>query len=476
MSRLMGRFASARERGAVAVMVAILTPVLLIMAAFAVDAANAYAQGRQLSVAADAAALAAAAKVGERLPPGTPCTAAFAASKVPLATEVANDYNSVNNRYNGPEDSEPVDSVTVTCVDTDGDGRADTIDVAVSNSREVPTAIAQVIGVDSLQPNATATARWSRRVSVGGLRPWAVCDETSEAAQQAFADGDTETTFVTGLDNKVGICSNGPTAGNWGSMNFEGGSPDASSLADWTRDGYPGPVIIPSQIPADPGVTNSGNPKPGNDGLKAAFQSLVGQVVAFPSVRECTDDCLGNNAEFDTVGILTARVCGIQYANSTYNEDPATGGVVDCWKDPSTFGSTPGRGVVTNSAEMTKNGESLTASDAAFTEEDEGAVVTVAGAGSGGKDLTATVEQFISPTEVRLGDKAQNDVAGATVTFVDTDVLPQRPNGSYVDHIQFQYQDYSVSSYAGSAAQTCPLDPADPNYNPLCVGTVELYR
>ena len=107
------------ERGAVAIMTALLLVVLLVAAAFAVDAGNAYAQNRQLSVAADAAALAAAAKVGEQLPPGDACTSAFAASQSGLATQVANDLNTANNRANGPGDSEPVDSVTVTC-----DGRA----------------------------------------------------------------------------------------------------------------------------------------------------------------------------------------------------------------------------------------------------------------------------------------------------------------------------------------------------------------
>jgi hypothetical protein len=452
----------------VAVLVATLSVVLLVMAAFAVDAANAYAQSRQLSVAADAAALAAAAKVGDQLPPGSPCTAAFAASNLPLATQVANDYNTANNRYKGPDDSEPVDSVTVTCVDTDEDSLPDAIDVSVSNSRQVPTATAQVIGIDSLQPNATATARWSRVPSVGGLRPWAVCDETSIAAQEAFKDGDTTSTFVTGLDNKVGICSKGPTAGNWGSMDFDGGANPANVLAQWTSEGYPGAVTIPSQTPADPGVSNSG-------ALRAAFQTLIGQIVAFPSVSECTDDCTGNNAEFDTVGIITARVCGIQYASSTYNVDSATGQIVDCWKDPSTFGSTPGRGPFTD-ASMSKNDNVVTSDAAGFTEDDEGAMVTVTGAGKGKGDLTATIEEYLSGRQVRLSIDAKTSVDDAALTFGGTDVLPKQANGSYVDHIQFQYQGYSTSNYAGTEAQTCPLDIADPNYNPLCVGAVQLHR
>lgn len=469
MSTLTRRQDSGQERGAVAIIVAVLSVLLLVVAAFAVDGANAYAQNRQLSVAADAAALAAAAKVGEQLPAGTACTASFAASQVPLATQVANDYNTANNRANGSGDSEPVDSVTVTCVDTTDSGTSpNAIEVSVSNSREVPTAIARVIGIDSLQPNATATARWSRTAAVGGLRPWAVCDETSIAARQAFDAGDTTSTFVTGLDNKVGICSQGPTAGNWGSADFDGGGNPANVLAEWTRDGYPGPVAIPSLIPADPGVSNSG-------ALGSAFAGLIGEVIALPSVTECTDKCAGNNAEFDTVGILTARICGIQYANSTYNVDPTTGGIVDCWKDPSTFGSTPGRGAFAD-ADMTKNDDVLTSDGAGFTEEDEGAVVTVAGAGPGGSDLSATIDEVLSTSQARLSEDAKKDVENATLTFVDTDILPKQPNGSYVDHIQFQYQEYSVSSYNGSNAEPCPLDPADPDYNPLCVGTVELYR
>ena len=60
-------FTESRQRtedtGAIAVVVAILSTLLLLMAAFAVDLGNAYAVKRQLSVAADAAALDAARAV-----------------------------------------------------------------------------------------------------------------------------------------------------------------------------------------------------------------------------------------------------------------------------------------------------------------------------------------------------------------------------------------------------------------------------
>lgn len=442
------------ERGAVAIMAALLLVVLLVAAAFAVDAGNAYAQNRQLSVAADAAALAAAAKVGEQLPPGNPCTSAFTASQTGLATQVANDLNAANNRANGPGDSEPVDSITVTCVAEDGN---EYIEVTVENSRTVPTTMAQLIGIDSLQPGAQATARFARVQAVGGLRPWAVCDETAKAAELA-----PNQTFVTGLDNKVGVCSKGPTAGNWGSIDFDGGANAAGDLARWTRDGYPGPVTIPSLLPADPGVSNS-------SGLTAAFAGLVGEIVQFPAVTECVGKCQGNNGEFDAVGIITAKVCGIQYANGTYNVDSSTGGLSDCWQDPSTFGGA-GAGRTVFDASIDKNDNVLSSNNADFTAADVGRQVIVVGAGNGGKDLESTIESLISENQVQLADDAKKDVTTAELTIQDPPLLPQEPNGDYIDHIQFRWVAYTTSSYPGGSGTTCALD------DPLCVGTVQLWN
>ena len=267
-------------------MVAILATVLFVMAAFAVDIGNAYAVARQQSVAADAAALAAAAKVGEKIPAGTACTQAMLTSigANALAKQTADAYNTANNKTGV---SEPVKSVTVTCP------TADALEVRVDNSRAVKTTLAGIIGISEISPGSFAVARYQRTRSVGGLRPWAICDETVNEAE-----ANQNTTYATGIDNQAGPC-NSVANGNWGAVDFDGGSNPAGDLADWTMNGYPNPVVIPDpSLPADPGVS-------GSSGLKAAFTDLVGKVVLFPSVTQFNGGS-GNNASF---GLSASRPC-----------------------------------------------------------------------------------------------------------------------------------------------------------------------
>jgi hypothetical protein len=294
------------EDGAVAAIVAILAVALLLMSAFAVDVGNAYANGRQLSVAADSAALASAAKVGEAIPIGQTCNAATLSTidATTIAKQTADTINGENLKGNT---TEAVKSVAVSCTPT-------YVEVTVINERAVPTTFGKLAGVDNITPTKSATARYVRVPTSGGLRPWAVCDQSAIAAQQA-----PNTTFATGLDNKIGACSAGPTSGNWGAVDFNGGNNAAGDLAAWTLNGYPNPVTIPNPLlPADPGVSNS-------SALRAAFTALVGQMVLFPTVTRCNGACNGNRATFDAVGIMTAKVCGIRYASSVYNAGS------DCW-------------------------------------------------------------------------------------------------------------------------------------------------
>ncbi len=259
----------------IAILVAVMATMVLVLAAFAVDIGNAYANARQLSVAADAASLAAAAKVGQAYPFGQACSAATLTSigAQGIAQAEATRINTDNARATNVG---AVDSVTVACADS---GKA--IEVTMANSRGVPTTIANVIGISQINPGSHATARYVRvplPPTVTGLRPWSVCDSVVQRAQL-----DPNKTFATALDNKLfGADGNaydscpGISNGNWGSVDFDGGSNPAGVLADWTANGYPNPVTIPNaHLPADPGVSNS-------SALRAAFEGLVGQVVLFP--------------------------------------------------------------------------------------------------------------------------------------------------------------------------------------------------
>ncbi len=445
------------DRGAVAVMVALLSTLLLVLAAFAVDIGNAYAVARQQSVAADAAVLAAVAKVGEAIPRGQACTQALlnSISANTLAKTTADAYNTANNKSGV---SEPVVSATVTCP------TADAVEVRVDNSRAVPTSLAGIIGITEINPGSYAVARYQRTLSAGGLRPWAICDSTVLAAASAL-----NTTFATGIDTQAGPC-NSTASGNWGGVDFNGGSNPAGDLAAWTLLGYPNPVTIPNPLlPADPGVS-------GSSGLDNAFTNLVGKVVLFPSVSGFNPGS-GNNASFNAVGLATVRICGVRYANTTYNIDLATGLQSDCWVNPVGTTSTTVT-TQTTTGTMANNSNVLTIASGLFpTVANPNVVITVsvAGAGNGPNPLDATVVTLTSPTTVTLSAQAKKAVTAAAVTITTTTttysgLVPLQPNGSPMDHIQFRWVNYSVSNYPGNNATPCAFT------DQKCVGFTSLWN
>lgn len=468
------------DSGAVAILVAILMTVLMVMGAFALDIGNAYAQGRQISVAMDAAALSAAAKVGQAMPINTACTSAVLANiGAQSIAQAEADAINTKNRKNGL--AEPVQSVSVTCQDG---GKA--VQVTVGNSRGVPTALAGVIGVDSIRPAADASARYVKRTVGGGLRPWAVCSTTLTQAQQ-----NPGTTYWTALGNwntkdSVGICGTS-APGNWGSVDFDGGSNSAGDLADWTLNGYPGPVTIPDPyLPADPGTTNS-------SALRAAFQSLVNQVVLFPAVDGISGS--GQNAVFDAVGVGTVKVCGVVYQGNIYNTTPS-GGASDCWRTPSPPTATTTTqdttiGPFTVKGSMTKNNNVLTIPANTFASIPTGpdisnqATIRVTGAAKQGNTAvplvsTVTLPDPLPTTSITLTDKADNTVTNVDVTITVTSTKATTTTtggfglyddkGNLQDQIQFRWVNYTTSSYTGPGGSGCALT------DPTCVGQTVLWR
>jgi Flp pilus assembly protein TadG len=126
------------DRGAVAIMVGILMTVFLLLAAFAIDIGNAYANARQLSVAADAASLSAAAKVGEAYVSAFPNAACDLANLTAInATQIAQTQaDLVNTQNNKSGVNEPVGPVVITCENSNK-----SIQVSIKNNRQVKTGL-----------------------------------------------------------------------------------------------------------------------------------------------------------------------------------------------------------------------------------------------------------------------------------------------------------------------------------------------
>jgi hypothetical protein len=317
---MMGRIrhAARDDHGAVAVLVAILALVIFGIAAFAVDFGNAYAVKRKLSVAADAAALAAAATVSSAVPPGAACD--------PAALEgAASSTARTVNAQNTHTDEATVTGVTVTCDD-------DTIEVAVDNQQPTPSFFGGIFGASGYLPSGSATAQvFVPSMLVAGLRPIAACADT------VFDHLTPKSPFIIKIDKDSAVCGT-VTSGDWGYVNFlnqgaygnfnqsgtaayyqgpsmecAGGSwqsgGNANCREDWIANGYAGPVTVPNLL-AGPG----GGLSAGNTGFEAstlsALDSLVGQVIQVPVVTRFQGN--GVNAKADMVGILSVEVCAVK--------------------------------------------------------------------------------------------------------------------------------------------------------------------
>ena len=151
----------ADERGAVAVMVAIMLVLLMSMAAFALDTGNGWRTRRELITGTDAAALAAAETYAQN---GNGCSG------------VPSTYVSAN---------APAASVTSCDLVTLGPGAA-----AVTVQAETPLhyTFAGIIGVDDRDVHSSTTAAYGQPLGVTGLRPLGLCNASAGYDQWIASD------------------------------------------------------------------------------------------------------------------------------------------------------------------------------------------------------------------------------------------------------------------------------------------------
>jgi Flp pilus assembly protein TadG len=258
------------ERGAVAVMVAILMVLVMGLAALSLDSGNGWQTRRALVTATDSAALAAAQTYAEN---GNGCAG------VPATFVHANVSEA---------------SVTGCSLTTLGPGAA-----AVTVQAETPLhyTFAGIIGVSDRDVHSSTTAAYGQPLGVTGLRPLGLCN-ASVAYQQWLASGMTtpfEATINYGKNAPSDCGANVP--GNWGVQDFDGGANSNNDTKDWIVDGYPGLVTAPGSIPGDTGAFSNS--------LSSALDTLVASGAPFQ--LPVFDSAAGNgsNAQFHVIGFVT---------------------------------------------------------------------------------------------------------------------------------------------------------------------------
>jgi Flp pilus assembly protein TadG len=303
------------ERGAAAVLTALMSVVILLMAAFSVDLGLAYNIKRQLSTAADAGALAAAQVYAQNYQGS--CNSTFINTYRGAAQIAANDVGGAN----WPAGSSPL-SINPVCV-------SDGLEVTYETQNDVDTAFGKVAGVSSIHTTGAASARIK---GPGGLRPWPICSNVVNTSQNVTFVPLKGGSTATGGD-PCGVA--GPPGGWWvsqctGQSNANG----ATELAVQNGCATGAYQAVPSQ-PTDPTARStylrnycpSGSENNtclasdnGNNFHNASeeWESLVGQTIQMPVAcfpPQCTPAAYegnGQNAAYAISAIATVEICGMK--------------------------------------------------------------------------------------------------------------------------------------------------------------------
>lgn len=310
------RGAHADESGAVAVISALMATALIGVAAFITDFGMAYAGERGLQNGADAAALAVGRSIaGASLPTDTCATLQSRyGSTGPdylAVRSLASSYFS-QNAFTGAQLPSGDAGLKIACEFV---GSQQHLVVTVNGQQDSPTFFGAVFGVSRIAIAKQAKVIVGPAGTVVGLRPFALCD--ADATLLGTTPG-TIRTFD--FNNANAGCSYAP--GNWGTLDFDGGSNATPDLAEWIEKGYDGPIsnAPPVMISGDPGA-----PPPG--GLETEMNVMTAQPsVVFPVFDSLTQQ--GQNAQYRITGFVSVKVCGWKFQNKS-GTDPS------CFQAPS---------------------------------------------------------------------------------------------------------------------------------------------
>jgi Flp pilus assembly protein TadG len=217
------RLRAADERGVVLPMVALSLVVIMGMAALVVDLGNGWRTRRALIPATDASALASAQDYAK----GTNGCAATAGSYLTSNEATASLVSCAPFNYNASQ------------------GR-----VTVTASQNVHTWFAGVIGRGDYPAVSVTTAVWGPPATVTGLRPIGLCIEGSLPLQNVINNPPVSETLIRVAYSKdqASDCGGAQIPGNWGTVDFDGGSNSNNDTKNWISNGFPGEVSFSNHM------------------------------------------------------------------------------------------------------------------------------------------------------------------------------------------------------------------------------------
>jgi Flp pilus assembly protein TadG len=264
MQRVSRRFAGvSRDRGAVAVIVALLMVPLLGFAAIAVDVGALRAERQQLQTGADAGALAIAQNCGRN------ACGDYSATAQTLAVANANDGKAVT-------------AVTLA---------GGTVTVTASSMRQ--HVFAPILGIDESNVVSKATAVWGTPSSGTAVIPLAfgLCEWVLQTRGGQPSLVEQTIMFTKGSDSRCTPQSNNYIAGGFGWLNATSGCRATSAVGDWL-------------------LTSTGNSLPAGctDGDMAALQNKIALLPVFDNVSGT-----GTSGKYHVYGFAAFLLTGYRY-------------------------------------------------------------------------------------------------------------------------------------------------------------------
>ena len=332
------------DGGAIAIIVALLTTVIFLLAGFATDFGMAYTSKRDLQNSADAAALSAAQTFANGSGNCDALRSALSSSAQTTADSIA------QQNVAGFAKSWQRNEWNVMCPGDVGRVIAGDkgLEVAYGNQAITPTTFGALAGISSIAASRRAVASVFVPDSLTGLRPYMICIGDAQRVQANPA-----------TIQRVDFPSCGNAPGNW--YTVECPPPDDGNgnpvLANNTENGCSSPVNIvdtssangdPAQIvnllkAACNGVSKTSDglkgcmvADTGNDmtskNVRDAWNTLLGKVIVLPVFDPNTVVGNGSNAKYPVKAMIAVRVCGYQWQSGKANGSVTTG---DCAGTPS---------------------------------------------------------------------------------------------------------------------------------------------
>lgn len=333
------RSADDRDHGAIAIIVAVLTVVIVGLAAFAADFGLAYTSKRNLQNGADAAALAAASEIIKRTKPGDSCATVVTRWNTtgdPLKTDVggvADSYSTANRTAAARTD------MTVAC-----SADAKRVEVSYTNSASTARILGGIFGSGDYTATRTATADVFVPSSGQGLRPYFLClddlsrlqAQQSSTPQWVRVQYPNPTATICGSYSGNWYTSDCPLDGNNGTLdqNTRNGcrteisviqasnpavgvtSADVVSACSGLANKVPAPCLTsnPGNVAAQP-VVNAWDFLLTQPGIAVPVFDKTWKGWADTGSADCRTGGVGNNGCYPIKAIAGVKVCGYKWNN-----------------------------------------------------------------------------------------------------------------------------------------------------------------